>query len=84
MTMFQTQEGPLCLAGVLDLFSRSLVGWLLASQPDTVLVEQALQMALLHRDSSAGLLHHWDRGSQYTSTDYRDLLDQKGMIVSMS
>ncbi|GCE29277.1 transposase [Dictyobacter alpinus] len=84
VTMFQTQEGPLFLAGVLDLFSRSLVGWALASEQDTLLVEKALRMALLRRHPSDGLLHHWDRGSQYTSKNYRDLLEREGMIVSMS
>lgn len=84
VTMFQTQEGPLFLAGVLDLFSRSLVGWALAPEQDTWLVEKALRMALLRRHPSDGLLHHSDRGSQYTSKNYRDLLDREGMIISMS
>ena len=76
--------GPLFLAGVLDLFSRSLVGWALASEQDTVLVEKALRMALLRRHPADGLLHHSDRGSQYTSKNYRDLVEREGMIVSMS
>ncbi len=82
--MLATQEGPLFLAGVLDLFSRSLVGWALAAVQDETLVEKALQMALLRRDPPRGLLHHSDRGSQYTSRNYRDVLEQKGMVVSMS
>ena len=62
-----TAEGWLYVAVVLDLFSRMVVGWAMAPHRDTELVEQALQMALAHRHPSVGLLHHSDRGSQYTS-----------------
>jgi putative transposase len=84
VTVFRTQEGPLFLAGVLDLFSRSLVGWALAPVQDETLVENALQMALHRRHPPGGLLHHSDRGSQYTSSRYQRVLAQSGMIVSMS
>ncbi len=55
------------LAIVLDLFSRMVVGWSMAAMQDAMLVEQALQMALARRRPQAGLLHHSDRGSTYTS-----------------
>jgi putative transposase len=51
---------------------------------DEALVEQAARMALAHRQPEPGLLHHSDRGSQYTAATYRELLDQYGIIRSMS
>ncbi len=79
-----TQQGWLYLAGVLDLFSRSLVGWALSARPDERLVHHALHMALLRRNPPQGLLHHSDRGSQYTSSAYQELLAHRGIVVSMS
>lgn len=84
VTAIWTQEGWLYLAGVLDLFSRSLVGWAMAPIQDEALVQNALRMALLRRHPQPGLLHHSDRGSQYTSSGYRATLAQAGMVVSMS
>ena len=66
------------MAIVLDLFSRLVVGWAMAAHRDTELVEQALQMALLRRHPAVGLVHHSDRGSQYTSGGYQSLLAQFG------
>ena len=79
-----TAEGWLYVAVVLDLFSRLVVGWAMAAHRDAELVEQALHMALRHRHPAAGLLHHSDRGSQYTSGSYQTLLAQIGIVVSMS
>ena len=79
-----TAQGWLYVAIVLDLFSRLVVGWAMAAHRDAELVEQALQMALLRRHPAAGLLHHSDRGSQYTSGVYQSLLAQFGVQVSMS
>lgn len=84
VTAIWTYEGWLYLAGVLDLFSRSVVGWALAAVQDEALAQRALQMALLRRQPEPGLLHHSDRGSQYTSAGYQWTLAQAGMIVSMS
>lgn len=84
VTAIRTYEGWIYLAGVLDLFSRSVVGWALAAVQDEALVEKALQMALLRRHPAAGLLHHSDRGSPYTSARYQRMLAQAGMIGSMS
>ncbi len=79
-----TAEGWLYVAVVLDLFSRLVVGWAMAAHRDAELVEQALHMALGHRHPVAGLLHHSDRGSQYTSGSYQTLLAQADIVVSMS
>jgi putative transposase len=83
-TYIWTQEGWLYLAVVLDLFSRMVVGWAMAAIQDATLVEQALQMALVRRCPEAGLLHHSDRGSTYTSEAYLAVLQQHGLLVSMS
>lgn len=73
-TSIWTQEGWLYLAVVLDLFSRMVVGWSLAAIQDAPLVVSALEMALARRRPQAGLLHHSDRGSTYTSESYLALL----------
>lgn len=83
-TYIRTQQGWLYLATVLDVFSRQIVGWSMSHRSQTELVENALRMALARRCPSAGLLHHSDRGSQYTSGDYQKLLAQHHIEVSMS
>jgi putative transposase len=83
-TVIWTTEGWLYLAVVLDLFSRRIVGWAMAATEDEELVELALRMALARRQPPSGLLHHSDRGSEYTSNDYQALLAQEGIQVSMS
>jgi putative transposase len=84
VTYLATQQGWLYFAAVLDLFSRAIVGWAMATVQDERLVEQAFRMAWLHRAPQAGLLHHSDRGSQYTSQEYQQLLAAAGISVSMS
>lgn len=84
ITYIPTDEGWLYLAGVMDLCSRKIVGWSMADHMETALITGALQMALLHRQPGAGLLHHSDRGVQYASEDYRHLLDLHGIQASMS
>jgi len=83
-TCIWTQEGWLYLAVVLDLFSRMVVGWAMAAIQDAALVGCALQMALARRRPQAGLLHHSDRGSTYTSQSSLALVEQNGMVPSMS
>lgn len=83
-TYIWTQEGWVYLAVVLDLFSRMVVGWSMAAIQDATLVVKALEMALARRCPQAGLLHHSDRGSTFTSESYLVLLQQNGMLVSMS
>ena len=84
ITAIPTAEGWLYLAVVLDLFSRMVVGWAMASTEDEHLVTLALRMALARRHPQAGLLHHSDRGSEYTSHGYQGLLAELGLEVSMS
>jgi transposase InsO family protein len=83
-TYIWTAEGWLFLAVVLDLFSRMVVGWSMATIQDATLVVQALHMAITRRRPQAGLLHHTDRGSTYTSESYQALVQQEGMVASMS
>lgn len=83
-TYIDTAEGWLYLAVVLDLFSRKVVGWAMAPQMDTVLVDAALDMALQGRQPTTTLLHHSDQGSQYTSAAYRSSLADAHIQASMS
>jgi transposase InsO family protein len=84
ITYVPTEEGWLYVAGVLDLFSRKIVGWNMSSQIDATLVERALRMALYQRHPGKGLLHHSDRGVQYASHQVRDILAANQIQVSMS
>jgi transposase InsO family protein len=84
LTGVRTGQGWLYLAVVLDLFSRRVIGWAMAPRREDDLVLAALRMALAQRRPQAGLLHHSDRGSQYTSRDYQALLRAWGIEVSMS
>jgi putative transposase len=83
-TYIETGQGWLYLAVVLDLFSRKVIGWAMSETMDTALVEGALHMALLDRQPEAGLLHHSDQGSQYTSSAYLDCLSTAQAQLSMS
>jgi putative transposase len=84
ITGIWTAEGWLYLAGLVDCYSRMLVGWAMSSSRDEILVEKAFQMALGRRQLGSDLLHHSDRGSQYTSRPYRAVLAERGITVSMS
>jgi transposase InsO family protein len=86
MTCIWTLEGWLYLAAVLDAHSRKVVGWSMSHRMQTGLVMDALRMALGRRcpDQAASLLHHSDRGSQYASQAYRDLLREHNITCSMS
>jgi transposase InsO family protein len=83
-TYIETGEGWLYLAVVLDLFSRRVIGWAMSETMDTALVVAALRMALLGRRPEAGLLHHSDQGSQYTSAAYLNCLTAASSQLSMS
>ncbi len=72
------------LAVVLDLFSRRVVGWAMSARMTSALVIDALQMAIQRRRPPAGLLHHSNRGSQYTGQPYQPMLKDKRFLVSMS
>jgi putative transposase len=71
ITSIPTTQGWLSLAVILDLYSRAVVGWSMSACCDEELAENALKMAVLRRRPKAGLLHHSDRGCQYTSRAYR-------------
>lgn len=84
ITYLWTLEGWLYIAAVVDLFSRRVVGWAMASTMHTELIANALMMAIGRRQPSADLMHHSDRGSQYASQYYQELLKESGITVSMS
>jgi len=84
ITAIPTQEGWLYLAVLLDLCSRRIVGWALRPTIETDVVCAALQVAVARRACRRGLLHHSDRGAQYTSDRYQALLRTHGFRCSMS
>jgi transposase InsO family protein len=84
ITYVPTGEGWLYLAGVLDRCSRYLVGWAMGESLDASLPIAAMRMALEQRRPGRGLLHHSDRGVQYASGPYRELLADHRAIASMS
>jgi transposase InsO family protein len=84
ITYLWTAEGWLYLAIILDLFSRRVVGWALSQRLERGVALDALQMALTDRQPPQGLLHHSDRGSQYASHEYQQLLAAHGVLSSMS
>ena len=84
ITYLWTEEGWLYLSAVLDLYSRRVVGWSLANHLREDLVHGALLMALGRRNPNEKLMHHSDRGCQYASSNYQNLLKEHGIMVSMS
>lgn len=85
ITYIWTQQGWVYLAVVLDLFSRRVVGWALSDKPDTALVIQALDNALVKRSYRRWrLMFHSDQGCQYTAKALRDYLRERGILQSMS
>lgn len=84
ITCVWTDEGWAYVAVILDLFSRAVVGWSIDASQTANLPLTALQSALKRRRPNQALLHHSDRGCQYTSTQYRDYLAKHGIEVSMS
>jgi len=84
ITYIQTGEGWLYLATVIDLYSRKVVGWSMDDTMKVSLVNDALNMAITHRNPAKGLLWHTDRGSQYASYSHRDLLLKNNIVQSMS
>jgi putative transposase len=84
ITYIATAQGWLYLAGILDLYSRRIVGWAMSARIDTALVLAAWKMALCHRQPPTRLLFHSDRGVQYASKEYRQALARAGAVASMS
>jgi transposase InsO family protein len=79
-----TGEGWLYVSTLLDLYARHVVGWAMSRQSETTLVQDAWRRARGRRHPSAGLLHHADRGSQYASHAYQDLLADHGIVCRRS
>ena len=84
ITYIEPREGWLYLAGVLDAYSRKIVGWAAEDAMPTSLVTRAFERAVRACRPPEGLLHHSDRGSQYASEAYREILRQNGVVPSMS
>jgi len=84
ITYIKTRQGWLYLAVVLDLYSRRIVGWSMSRWITRHLVISALNMAVDQRLPGEELIHHSDRGSQYTSDDFRDELEKHNIECSMS
>jgi transposase InsO family protein len=84
ITYIRLREEFVFLAVILDAFSRRVIGWALDRTMEDDLTLTALRMALKHRSVLPGLVHHSDRGSQYASNDYTDLLREHGIQISMS
>jgi len=84
ITYIRLQEEFVFLAVILDACSRRVIGWALERTLEDDLTLAALRMALSQRTVQPGLVHHSDRGSQYASNDYTDLLKAHGVEISMS
>lgn len=84
ITYIRLRDEFVFLAVILDAYSRRVIGWALDRTMEDELTLTALRMALSRRAVRAGLVHHSDRGSQYASNDYTDLLKANGIAISMS
>lgn len=84
ITYIRTEEGWLYLATVIDLYSRRIIGWSLSNRLKTQVVIDALEMAIKQRKPTREVIAHSDRGSQYASHRYRDVLKDNGLRCSMS
>jgi putative transposase len=84
ITYVRLREEFVFVAVILDAYSRRVIGWALDRSMEDELTLSALRMALSQRVLEPGLVHHSDRGSQYASLDYTDLLKEKGIKISMS
>jgi putative transposase len=84
ITYIRLQDEFVYLAVILDAYSRRVIGWALDRTLEDQLTLAALQMAIARRVVQPGLVHHSDRGSQYASHDYTDLLKEHGIDISMS
>ena len=83
-TCVLTGQGWLYVVAVLDVYTRRIVGWAMQDHLDARLVIAALRMALGQRRPSAGLILHSDRGAQFASAAYRQMLTEHGLVASMS
>jgi putative transposase len=84
ITFIWTREGWLYLAAILDIYNRQIVGWSMDDRLSHELLADALRKAIRQRRPKSGVLFHSDRGTQYTSYAFRDLMEQNGFVHSMS
>lgn len=84
ITYIATKEGWLYLAAIMDLYGRRIIGWAMDKHMKTELVSTALKQAVGRAGAKEGVLIHSDRGIQYASKDYQDLLHKYGFVCSMS
>jgi putative transposase len=84
ITYIRIRTGFVFLAAILDIYTRKIIGWSIAKRIDNELCITALRMALDSRTPVVGCIHHSDRGAQYASKDYVQLLQQHGLAISMS
>ena len=84
ITQLSTDEGWRYLAGIMDGFSKRMLGYAMAEHMKTELVLQALGSAVLRRKPGKGLIHHSDKGSQYTSYLYQHVLHDNQMLASFT
>jgi putative transposase len=84
ITYIRLRDEFVYVAVILDAYSRRVIGWALDRTMEDELTLSALRMALSRRVVEPGLVHHSDRGSQYASDDYTDLLKEHGIVISMS
>jgi putative transposase len=84
ITYVRIQTCFVYLAAIIDLLSRKVVGWAVSQKINTKLCLEALKMAIENREPGTGCIHHSDRGVQYTSDEYTDLLKEHGFEISMS
>jgi putative transposase len=84
ITYIPTQEGWVYLCVFIDLYSRSIIGWSMSDRLKANLVEDALKMTLFRRGFPEGVIVHSDRGVQYCSGGYQQLLNANSLICSMS
>jgi putative transposase len=84
LTYIRTTEGFLYLAVVMSIQSRRILGHAIGAVRNSALCLSALKMALSNQRPAAGTLHHSDRGTTYTSREYQEVLEQSGLVASMS
>ncbi len=84
ITYIQTTQGWLYLATVIDLYSRKVVGWSIDENMKTSLIIDALEMSITNRNPNSGLIFHSDRGVQYASNSFKEVLNKNNITQSMS
>jgi putative transposase len=84
ITYIRSKEGWVYLCIMMDLYSRNIVGWSMEDRLTKELVMKSLHMACMRRGTERGIIIHSDRGSQYASKDFREMVAEKGFIASMS